>query len=84
MGASFAAIILQPDGFIVINVGDCRVYRVADGVLGQLSIDDSGPSRLEPERTVLTQSVGGSEPYQVDSHWFTGSHGGCTALHPRE
>jgi protein phosphatase len=70
MGAAFAALILDPDWFGVANVGDCRVYRISEGVLAMLSVDDVGPSRSDSTREVLTQSVGGGGRYRLDAHWF--------------
>lgn len=70
MGAAFAALVLDPGGFGVLNVGDCRAYRQSEGALGLLSVDDAAPSRQDPTRTVLTQSVGGGDPRRIDAHWF--------------
>lgn len=70
MGAAFAALIVGPDGYQVANVGDCRVYRATEGVLGLLSVDDLGMSRVDPARQVLTQSIGGGGRYRLDTHWF--------------
>ncbi|MFE5672578.1 PP2C family protein-serine/threonine phosphatase [Agromyces sp. NPDC056523] len=73
MGAAFAALVIGPDGYQIANVGDCRVYRATEGVLGLLSVDDVGMSRADPARQVLTQSIGGGGRQQLDSHWFAGS-----------
>lgn len=70
MGAAFAALVLGPDGIAVCNVGDCRVYRVVEGMLGLLTVDDTGPSRSDPSRTVLTQAVGGGGEVAFDAHWM--------------
>lgn len=70
MGAAFAALTVDEIGFRVTNVGDCRVYRLGDGRLTLLTVDDVGPSRTDPEREVLTQSLGGGGRYRVDAHWF--------------
>ncbi len=70
MGAAFVALVLDADGFGVCNVGDCRAYRLSEGALGLLSMDDAGPSRRDPTRTVLTQSIGGGGAQRIDAHWF--------------
>jgi len=71
MGAAFAALVLRPDGLAVFNIGDCRVYRLTEGLLAGLTVDDTGPSRRDPSRTVLTQAIGGGGGAVVfDAHWF--------------
>lgn len=70
MGAAFAALVLRPEGVGVCNIGDCRVYRVVEGVLGLLTVDDTGPSRSDPARTVLTQAIGGGGRPRFDAHWL--------------
>lgn len=70
MGAAFAALVLDPAGFGVANVGDCRVYRLSEGQLVMLSVDDVGASRSDPTREVLTQSIGGGGRHRLDAHWF--------------
>lgn len=70
MGAAFAALTVDETGYRVTNVGDCRVYRIGDGGLTLLTVDDVGPSRGDPDREVLTQSVGGGGRYRFDAHWF--------------
>lgn len=67
----------------VFNVGDCRVYRLASGVLSQLTVDHSEAeelvaagrlsreeARTYPRRNVVTRSLGTSPPPQVDSWVF--------------
>lgn len=75
MGAAFAALVLSSDGFGVLNIGDCRVHRLSEARLGLLSVDDSGPSRHDPTRLVLTQSLGGGGDSRLDAHWFWSTWG---------
>jgi serine/threonine protein phosphatase PrpC len=45
MGATAAAVLLHSDGMVTIaGVGDVRAFRVVDGYLGQLTVDDRGGS----------------------------------------
>ena len=55
MGAALAMMVVSEDGVLVVNVGDCRAYRLRDGYLGQLSVDD----RTSPSSSALTQAMGG-------------------------
>nr|WP_084189723.1 PP2C family serine/threonine-protein phosphatase [Tessaracoccus bendigoensis] len=64
MGAAMALLAVTSRQVIVVNVGDCRAYKLADGYLGQLSIDDRAPGGAV---NVLTQSLGG-EPRRLDAH----------------
>lgn len=62
--------------WLVFNIGDSRVYRVAEGALEQVSVDHSvvqelidrgeiteADARVHPERHVITRAVGtGSDP----------------------
>ncbi|TDC67018.1 serine/threonine-protein phosphatase [Micromonospora sp. KC207] len=43
MRTTIAGVLLTGDGAYVFNVGDSRVYRITDGYLEQLSVDDAGP-----------------------------------------
>lgn len=75
MGTTLAAVVLVPGGsaphWLMVNVGDSRVYRLAGGRLEQLSVDhsvvqeliESGELTVEgalthPERHVITRAVG--------------------------
>ena len=62
MGAAFAALCLTEDCLTFINVGDCRIYKLNGGFLGQMSVDD----RADSESSALTQAIGGQK--QVDAH----------------
>ena len=53
MGTTVAALTIAGDDALILNVGDSRVYRVLDGRLVQITIDDA------LTRTALTQSLGG-------------------------
>jgi serine/threonine protein phosphatase PrpC len=75
MGTTVAGIGVAPDRVLAFNVGDSRVYRIAEGALVQLSTDDTPGPKLADGRTaamtsnLVTQSLGGS--YQlagIDPH----------------
>ncbi|MGC4806420.1 PP2C family protein-serine/threonine phosphatase [Micromonospora sp. DT233] len=53
MRTTLAGVLLVDDGAYVFNVGDSRVYRLTDGYLEQLSVDDAGP-----DGATVTQSLG--------------------------
>lgn len=68
--------------WLVFNVGDSRVYRYADGVLEQVSVDHSVAQELleagviaaqqvpsHPDRHVLTRALGTGEPPEPD-YWL--------------
>lgn len=61
MGATLAGLRIAADGVIAFNVGDCRAYRLQDGYLSQLSVDDVPASaHAAADRSgVVTQSLGG-------------------------
>ncbi len=64
MGATLAGIRIAGDGILVFNVGDSRVYRVQDGFLSQLSVDDVRrmPRAGAGQRSgAITQSLGGTQ-----------------------
>lgn len=63
MGATVAVLGVTPDGLVMTNVGDCRIYRLAGGRLGQLSVDDRTAT---PGSSAVTQALGGS--IRTDSH----------------
>jgi protein phosphatase len=41
MGCTLSGVCLTTEGFLVFNAGDSRVYRLRDGILRQLTSDDS-------------------------------------------
>lgn len=64
MGATVAGVRLHSEVVEWFNVGDSRVYRVRDGYVRQLSIDDRGS-----EKHIVTQAIGGTmEPTPITPH----------------
>jgi protein phosphatase len=79
MGATTAGLVFGPDGLLVFNVGDARVYRFNGGFLQPLTEDDSlhqvlvsaGQSSGERGATqhTILQSLGGrSEFTEIEPH----------------
>lgn len=66
MGATAAVAVLTGTQLMVANIGDCRVYRLWQGFLTQLSIDDRVPDPRRPGASLVTQAVGRSGA--VDPH----------------
>ena len=68
MGTTVVGLSLSPERVIWFNVGDSRAYKLADGYLGQMSVDDTagrpaGEAGESPEPTsVVTQSIGPATP----------------------
>ena len=66
MGTTVAGLSVAPEQVMAFNVGDSRVYRIAQGALIQLSTDDTPGPKLADGRTaaltsnLITQSLGGS------------------------
>lgn len=71
MGATAAMIGFSPSGFIVVNVGDCRVYRAVAGHLGQLTVDDRTD---DPDSSSVTQAIGGRR--RLDAHAWQQAYAG--------
>lgn len=79
------AAVCEQDGaayWLVINVGDSRTYRLADGVLEQVSIDHSavqalvdrgaitaGQAARHPQRNIVTRALGGGSA-GVPDYWM--------------
>lgn len=63
MGATAAMIGFTPTGLVVVNVGDCRVYRAVGSHLGQLTVDDRTD---DPDSSTVTQALGGRQ--RLDAH----------------
>lgn len=77
-----AALLVEDDGapaWLLVNLGDSRIYRVSNGVLEQVSTDhsvvqeliDSGKITREqaaehPERHVITRALGGPRLEEAD------------------
>ncbi|MFJ5775345.1 PP2C family protein-serine/threonine phosphatase [Streptomyces sp. NPDC093094] len=61
MGTTIAGLLVLPDGLIVFNVGDSKVYLQDRDGLRQISVDDSPPP-APGERTTsaVTQTLGGT------------------------
>jgi protein phosphatase len=81
MGTTVAALLLGAHTAVVANVGDSRVYLFREGILTQVTTDDtwvasvfgSGSSlpedaRHHPMRNVLLQAAGTQEDVQVHIH----------------
>jgi protein phosphatase len=85
-GTTVAGIVaVERDGhpfWLVVNVGDSRVYRLADGELRQVSVDhslvqelvddgviDAASARTHPQRNVITRAVGGAGAFEPD-YWL--------------
>lgn len=68
MGTTIVGARLWPDGsMLIVNVGDCRAYRLVDGYLGLLSEDDrpaAGGAGL------VTQVLGGSMRVTIEPHRY--------------
>lgn len=76
MGTTLAGLaVVEDDRWAVINIGDSRVYRYADGQLAQLTVDHSAVQQLvdaglldaraalrHPRRNVITRSLGTEPP----------------------
>ena len=72
MGATVAMLGITRTGLVMANVGDCRIYRVVSGHLGQLSVDDRTD---DPASHAVTQVLGGSA--RIDAHlWRQAFKGG--------
>jgi serine/threonine protein phosphatase PrpC len=72
-GCTIAGVTFEQDRAWVFNIGDSRVYRVAEGMVGQLSVDDRPPRMPgqppDVRSSVLTQCLGGtSEPRPLRPH----------------
>lgn len=69
MGTTIAGVRVEPSGdAVVFNVGDSRVYRVADGYVGMVSVDDRPAADSVHTQGVVTQVLGGSQRTAVDVH----------------
>jgi serine/threonine protein phosphatase PrpC len=77
MGTTVAGVMIAPAGSLVFNVGDSRVYRIAEALV-QLSTDDTPGPKLADGRTaamtsnLVTQSLGGAyEEVEIEPHLFS-------------
>jgi serine/threonine protein phosphatase PrpC len=65
MGATIAGVILHGGEATIFNVGNSRVYRSADGFIGQLSIDDLVPDSAGVRKGLISRRSG--DPPNVPS-----------------
>ncbi|MCX7961829.1 MAG: protein phosphatase 2C domain-containing protein [Burkholderiales bacterium] len=84
MGTVVAGLVARAEGITVFNVGDSRAYRVAEGRLEQLSVDDTADGEWDAGGFLLrsgmvTQAIGGAwefadiEPHLYDEPCRPGS-----------
>ena len=79
MGTTLVAMALHRDDVVLVNVGDSRAYRLADGRLEQLTEDHSlvedmvrqgqltaDEARHHPQRNIVTRALGISPRVDVD------------------
>lgn len=95
-GTTLAGVALTDQGgepyWLVVNVGDSRTYRSADGVLEQVSVDHSEVQELvdagritaeqaltHPRRHVVTRALGAPDDPEPD-FWFLPVHAGDRML----
>jgi Protein kinase domain/Protein phosphatase 2C len=64
MQAALAALMFAGRHVVILNVGDCRVYRVRSGQLTPLTEDHTRPSA--DGTATLTRSVGGDAELHID------------------
>lgn len=62
LGTTIAGLCITADGIIVFNVGDSQVFSITDGVLNQISIDDSVFDSNGRPTNIITQSLGQTPP----------------------
>jgi PPM family protein phosphatase len=62
LGTTIAGVCVLGDEVVVFNVGDSRVYRIDNGFLHQISIDDAVTDAQGRATNVVTQSLGQREP----------------------
>ncbi|GAB6938665.1 PP2C family protein-serine/threonine phosphatase [Isoptericola variabilis] len=95
-GTTLSGVVLTDQGgepyWLVVNVGDSRTYRSADGVLEQVSVDHSEVQELvdagritahqaltHPRRHVVTRALGAPDDPEPD-FWFLPVHAGDRML----
>jgi serine/threonine protein phosphatase PrpC len=68
MGATAVILVVRPHRVEVVNVGDCRAYRIANGQVDQLSVDDRVAT---PRGDAVTQALGGAsrpiDPHEMEA-----------------
>jgi len=95
-GTTLTGVVLTDQGgepyWLVVNMGDSRTYRTADGVLEQVSVDHSEVQELvdagritaeqaltHPRRHVVTRALGAPDDPEPD-FWFLPVHPGDRML----
>lgn len=74
MGSTAVGLVVHERSLAIFNVGDSRAYKVANGGLVQLSVDDSfvqnwKPGSATPRSTMLTQCFGGRATFtDIEPH----------------
>lgn len=81
LGTTLAGIICVENKVTTFHVGDSRVYRFRDGILKQLTVDDSLVQVLftsgkitreemftSPDRNIVLQIIGQKRQNQIDTH----------------
>ncbi len=63
-GTTVAGLCLLDEGVVIFNVGDSPVFSITDGVLSQISIDDSVFDTNGRPTNIITQSLGQIPPVQ--------------------
>jgi len=80
MGTTLVAAVLEGDVVTVVNVGDSRGYRLIDGAIEQVTVDQSlvqqlveqgkiteEEARTHPQRNVVSQALGTSDTVEPDT-----------------
>lgn len=83
MATTCSALMIKDDRVITGHVGDCRIYRIRDGIIERLTDDHTLPMRLfrngeitraeledHPQSHVLTNALGTKETIDVDINSF--------------
>ena len=72
MGCAAAAVLIYASGLVVIaNLGDVRAYRVVDGYLGQVTVDDRPQTAPgSPPTGTVTRWLGGRRRTVVEPHFY--------------
>lgn len=86
MGTTLSGVFIQGEGLITFHVGDSRVYRFRDGLLRQLTRDQSQVQQLidfgqitpeqarnHPERNVILQALGERNKIEPEIIRYDGS-----------
>ncbi|MFN8033509.1 MAG: protein phosphatase 2C domain-containing protein [Mycobacterium sp.] len=68
LGTTLAGVCVFDDHVAVFNVGDSRVYRMTNGFLEQISVDDAVLDGQGRPMGVITQSIGQDDPVAPHVH----------------